>query len=327
MTIYVSFPQSPSDYENKSCTLSWAQISYFVYTGLKDRFENVVYSPHMQPINLSGKDMLVTQSLNPDVRKWRERTVVVDNDNFDVNKWKYGKFTKYGLNKPTPHTYIFNHIFPGLYGAVIKTNDVAIAKWKGDHPDILEKKQFFLSNIKNFRFAPHPIDKQFFSTNYNKDLKLTKPKMLIYNSGNLKNANELIHTLTDQYGFFIDKFDVVNHIEKTTSPEHVKKYTYFAHVSCSEGFPYLANELLCQGILLYGHEEWWEPYGHGILKYTYDPVRNEQNIANLRRLLSDDFLEEYYLLRNDIVSKHLSRKDNDWGYFMNIVYELIDGLD
>lgn len=325
MTIYISFINDPEGYKDKEKIISHDQIAYFIYKDLSKRFSNIVYHPFHKPIDLSGDDILVTCIPNKNITKWKDRTIIVDNDTFEVDKWKYGKFKKYGLDKNIDYTYCFNNYLEGLYGALIMTNDIAIMKLSNNHPDVLEKKNFIESNIKHFFCTPHPIDKKYFSENYNKDLKLLSPKMLVYYNGERKNAYELIEILKSD-SFFNDKYDVVNLIERTTNIEYSKKYNYFAHVSLSESGPYLAYELLCQGIVTYGHEEWWDGYGYDILRYTYNPEENDRNISNLKKLLSNDFLEQYYLMRNDILLKYLSRTDNEWNYFNNILTNLIKGL-
>jgi len=325
--IYISFPPpNPTGYASgiPLYRTSWWQITYFVYNAVFSKFPNITrYCP---PTRFTDSDIFISNVPNPRLQEIPHRTIIVDNDNFEVGKWKLGKFTKYGINSETPYSYPYNHLLKGLYGALIKTNDVAIRKWNTDNEDVLEKKQFFLDNIKNVQISPHPIDKNYFGSFYNRDLRFTKPKMLVYNAPPLKNATQLVEMLNAN--FDSSRYDVVDCVHKSDSGvrDVLSKYTYLAHISYSEGFPYFANEFLCQGLPLYGHEEWWEPYGHDILKWTYDPARQEDNLRNLKVLLSDDFIEEYHDLRRNVIQSHLDRTDNNWDTFTNKLISMIQEL-
>lgn len=328
MKIFLSFPvQHPRFYVNKSKT-SWAQIAYFIHQAVSKKFRGKVeYIPFGENVPISEKDILVSFMINDQVCKVPHRTIIVDNDNFEVAKWKYGKFNKYGLGAQTDHTWSYNKLISGLHGAIFKTNDVAIAKWNSNHPDVLEKKQFLLGNINNVEIVPHPIDKNYFSFLYDPDFKIPRLKMLIYNAPWRKNSVQLIQMIK-RNKFPTKSYTIVSSINKTD--ENVKRilneYAYLAHISYSEGFPYLANEFLCQGLVLYGHEEWWNPYGHDILKWTYDPTRQDQNLANIRQLLSNDFRDAYYKMRKEVVQTHLDRTDNNWGYLTNKLITMIQEL-
>lgn len=275
---------------------------------------------------MTKNDILISCVPNDQLRKFPERTIIIDNDNFEVGKWKYGKFTKYGLEAQTDHTFPFNHCMEGLFGAIFKTNDVAINKWNSDNPDVLEKKQFLCSNIKYVIPTPHPIDKNYFCKFFNKEYKINKMKMLVYNAPWRKNATQLVEMLRNN--FSSDKFFVTDNIYKGDAEVRriLGEYSYFAHTSYSEGFPYLANEFLCQGLPLFGHEEWWDPYGQDLLKWTYNPELQDRNLNNLKTLLDDGFKEQYYMLRRDLTEKHLARKDNEWGYLTDQLSNLINVL-
>lgn len=325
--IYISFPPpNPTGYASgiPLFRTSWWQITYFVFSAIYNRFPKITrYCP---PSRFTRNDIFISHVPNPRIQDIPHRTIIVDNDNFEVGKWKYGKFTKYGIDAETPYGYPYNNLLKGLHGALIKTNDVAIRKWNTDNEDVLEKKQFMLENIKNVQLSPHPIDKSFFGKFYNKEQRFDKPKMLVYNAPPLKNATQLAEML--QANFDSSRFDIVDSVHKADNivREILSKYTYLAHVSYSEGFPYFANEFLCQGLPLYGHEEWWEPYGYDILKWTYDPARQEDNLRNLKVLLSDDFIEEYHTLRRNVIQSHLDRTDNNWETFTNKLISMIQEL-
>lgn len=325
--IYVSFPiHNPNDYAHGR-RLSWDQITYFVYNAVLKKFpdKTAYYHWHVD-LPITDEDVLVSCVLAPMVKKFPARSILIDNDNFEVAKWKRGKFEKYGLNAETPFTYPFNFFLEGIYGAIFKTNDVAIRKWNSDDIDVMEKKQFLLSNVKHFELSQHPIDKDYFAKFYDPNLRLSKLKMLVYHGGTSKNAAQLIEMLGANFNKA--SYDVIGGISKTDQAIRsvLSEYAYLAHTSYSEGFPYFANEFLCQGLPLYGHEEWWEPYGHDILKWTYDPARQDQNLSNLKTLLSDDFKEEYYKLRNDVIQKHLDRSDNNWSALTDKLIVMIENL-
>lgn len=327
-TIYLSLPvPTPNHYVNGH-RASWAQIAYFVYDALSRQFPgNVKYLPYGKNIPMKKDDVLVSCVPNDQLGKMPGRTIIIDNDNFEVAKWKRGKFEKYGLDAQTDHTWPFNRFLHGLYGAVFKTNDVALRKWNSNHPDVLEKKQFLLKNIKHVEPVPHPIDKGYFTTFYNPNLRIPKLKMLIYHAPWRKNAAQLINMLK-RNGFSTDLYTVVSSVNKTDSEVKriLNEYAYLAHVSYSEGFPYFANEFLCQGLVLYGHEEWWDPYGYDALKWTYDPARQEKNLANLRQLLRPDFKDMYYDMRRKVVQTHLDRTDNNWNYLTGKIVSMVQEL-
>lgn len=327
-TIYVSFPvPSPMSYSGGN-RASWAQITYFVYNALTERYPGKVrYIQWTKDIPMTKDDILISCVPNDQLRKFPNRTIIIDNDNFEVNKWKFGRFKKYGLDAETDHTFPFNHCMEGLYGAIFKTNDIAINKWNNNNEDVLEKKLYLQSIIQNVVPTPHPIDKDYFTKLYSPDFKIQNMKMLVYNVPWRKNATQLVEML--KKNFSTNSFSVVDSIVKVDSIVRnlLSEYAYFAHTSYSEGFPYLANEFLCQGLILFGHEEWWEPYGYDLLKWSYNPDLQERNLSNLRTLLSNDFKEQYYLMRKDLVQKHLDRKNNDWSFLCGKLFELIDGLN
>jgi hypothetical protein len=327
-TIYLSLPVDNPNLYAQGHRASWAQITYFVYDAISRQFPgNVKYLPYGKNIPIQKNDVLVSCVPNDQLGKMPERSIIIDNDNFEVAKWKYGKFNKYGLEAQTDHTWPFNVFLMGLYGAIFKTNDIALRKWHSDHPDILEKKQFLLKNIKRVELVPHPIDKSYFTKLYNPNLHLPQLKMLIYHAPWRKNATQLIQML-QRNNISTNTYDIVSSVNKTDAEvmRILNKYAYLAHISYSEGFPYFANEFLCQGLVLYGHEEWWDPYGHDILKWTYDPTRQEKNLANIRRLLSSDFKDMYYQMRKEVVQTHLDRTDNNWNYLTDKIVIMIREL-
>jgi hypothetical protein len=304
------------------------QIAYFVYNAILRKYpRDTIYSEWHTELQINPDDVLVTGIPCTQIRKRPDRVILVDNDNFEECRWKRGVFDKYGLSAPINCTWILNPVTEGVYGAIYKTNDVAIRKWNSDHPDVIGKKQKLLSQITNMNISPHPIDKDYFAKFYNPNLKLSSLKMLVYHTGPEKNAAQLIEML--QQNFDSSKYTVINGVNKVNEGEVkriLSEYAYLAHTSYAEGFPYFANEFLTQGLPLYGHEEWWEPYGHDILKWTYDPARQGQNLANLKILLDDEFKEDYYKMRNELVQTHLNRTDNNWNTFTDKIITMIEEL-
>lgn len=342
MNIYITLPPiNPNGYlQGKK--LSWDQITYFVYNAILKKFpKNTIYcswetgptEQFVKPRNeipMTNKDIFISARPCYQLKKFPERSIIIDNDNFEVDKWKYGKFSKYGINSNTWHTFPLNSLMEGLYGAIFKTNDVAIRKWNTNNPDVLETKQFLTSNIKNIKLVPHPMDKDRFSILYNKDLKLSKLKMLVYNMGGKgvggKNAEQLMEMLKSNFDSSVYYEISGLHKQESSIKRILSEFAYLAHTSYSEGFPYFANEFLCQGLPLFGHEEWWDPYGYDILKWTYDPTRQGQNLSNLKTLLSDDFKEDYYVMRQKLIQTHLDRPDNNWSFLTDQLVEMVEKL-
>jgi hypothetical protein len=268
--------------------------------------------------------------IDKQIQQYPHRTILVDNNTFDVNIWKTGHFKKYGLNIPIgssePNSQ-YNYLFKNLYAVLFKTNDIAIHKWNSDHLDVMEKKQFLLNTIKKVIILPHPIDKQYYNSFYNADLHLSSLKMLVYDGHEGKTAKELIKVL--KKNFSPNTYSIITGIRKTVQNVNkmLNSYAYLAHVSYSEGFPYFANEFLTQGLPLFGHEEWWDPYGYDYLKWSYNPEKQDQNINNLNKLLNDNFANEYYQMRKGLVKAHLDRTDNDWSYLTDKLIKLIEELE
>jgi hypothetical protein len=266
--IYIDLPADPYEYQNNTNRYSLSQVCYFVYSTLKDKYSNVEFRHGNLP--LTGNDILITNIPNPQIQQYPHRTILVDNNAFEVDVWKTGCFQKYGLNVEirSGATTRFDYLFDNVYGALIRTNDVAIKKWNSNHPDVFEKKQFFLNSMKKVIIVPHPIDKQYYNSFYNENLKLNSLKMLVYDGPKGKNAKELIKVLRNN--FSTNMYSIITEISK--KEENIRpilhKYAYLAHVSYSEGFPYFANEFLTQGLPLFGNEVWWEPYGYDCLKWS-----------------------------------------------------------
>ena len=320
--IYVTFVNKPDDYlTNHNANPA---ISHFVYHAIKEKFgDRVVSASWTDDLPLSGNDLLVTILPNQNLHKWK-RSIVVTNDNFDVDKWKHGKFKKYGLDLQTDHTIFYNGQLKDTLAGFWMTNDLAIKRWNDNHTQVAEKKKWLEDNTGKVVLTQPPLDKNYLLKLYNPNQRFSDLRMLIYHGGWRKNAQQLIDLLNKNgYGH---KFDVITHLNKE-DPANVKrylsKYAYLAHISVSEAFPYFASDLLCQGLLLFGHEEWWHGYGNSSLTWSYDPNKEEENMAKLKKLMSKEFVEEYHSLRNNVWSQHVNRKDNDWAHFTKMITDEI----
>ena len=320
--IYVAFVNKPDDYLNNHSANP--AISHFVYYAIKKKYGNrVVSALWTDDLPLSGNDLLVTILPNQNLNKWK-RSIIITNDTFDVDKWKYGRFKKYGLNLQTDHTIYYNCQIKDTLAGFWMTNDLAINRWENNDPQVLEKKKWLQNNTGNVILTQAPLDKEYLLKLYEPNRQFNDLQMLVYHNGWRKNAQQLIDLLNKNG--YNHKFDVINYMNKE-DPNNVKrylsKYAYLAHTSVSEAFPYFASDLLCQGLLLFGHEEWWHGYGNSCLTWSYDPKKEEENLAKLKKLLSNDFLNKYGALRDEVWSKHVNRTDNNWDFFTNMVVDEI----
>lgn len=326
--IAVTFPCHPDLYP-MSQQYSWAQISHFVFKALVKAFpkEDVRFFNSSDEIPLSGRDILVS-NVTDHTKRWK-RSVIVDNDNLEDDKWLKGRFTKYGMDHVTDCTVWTKPHMEDVLAIFLKTNDVALRKWHADDHTVSQKKAWLLGACPAVHVLPHPIDKAYFGSRalWNFDLKhkFKKAKMLVFFAGQRKNAKELIELLV-KLGYDNRNFTVTDQISK--SFENVEKilseYMLFGHVSVSEGFPYLASEFMCQGMMLYGNEEWWDGYGDNRVTWTYDPARMEENADKLKFLFDPANLEELHAMRVRLWTAHMTRKDNDWSYFTNLIVKEIE---
>jgi hypothetical protein len=322
--IYVAFPQAPNRCPTDKPNVS---ASYYVHRALVDKFGNrVTYIHRDARPKLSGNDLLVALLPCPLLREWK-RSIIITNDNFETDKWKHGRWQKYGLNFQTDHTYVYNAALKDSLSIIYMTGDVAMEKWEAGHPDVIEKKQWLENNAGNIILVQPPLDKKALCQRYKPDRKFDTLRMLVYHSGWRKNATQLIDLLKSMGMPRGKKYDIINKIDKQNDKvvnNVINKFAYLAHTSVSEAFPYFANEFMCQGIMLFGHEEWWNGYGYEDLRWTYNPKLKDRNVARLKRILSDDYKEKYYKMRRDIWNKHVGRKDNTWTYFTKLVCDEVE---
>ena len=313
--IIVSFPEAPDAYRVTTVT-SWAQIAYHVYKYIAERHSNTYWIPFDERPMFSPTDVLVTCVPNPNLSTWK-RSVLVDNDTLAVDKWKHGSWNRYGVSYRTDHPFRWNSYIQDCLAVFIKTNDIAIQRWNTNDAIVAEKKAWLQANVGHVELSPHPIDKAFFGSLYDPSA-LPAKRMLVCHGGWRKNGKELLQTL-QKMGYRTGKdYDIMPRVNKMNLQSIkllLSGYAYFAHTSVSEGFPYLANEFMCQGMILYGHEDWWDGQGDQRLRWTYDPSRQTDNEKNLRTLLSKFSDRELRVLRESQQRLHMDRKDNTWDCF------------
>lgn len=318
--IAVSFPCAPWRYPHDQ-HYSHAQISSHVFNALQAHFEDVTFflQEPGTTIPLAGNDILVA-NLSHHTADWK-RTVLVDADNFENDKWLHGRFRKYGMDHPTDEVFHLNSHIEGRLAAVLMSNDVALRKWHADDPSVAQKKAFWLGAVPSVTVMPHPIDKAYFGQYYKPEKRFDRVRMLIADGGERKNAKQLIAML-ERLGYVRgEHFEAPEGINrtKTAVPHMHDQIMIFAHTSISECFPYLANEFMAGGMMLFGHEEWWDGYGSPLLTWTYDPSRQGDNEARLNYLFDPRSLDWLHWLREDQHAKHMNRTDNNWSCLTDAV--------
>ncbi len=312
--IAVSFPCHPDNYPKKTHYF-WAALSNCVYYGLRKVFgDEVRYFTPDSVINLGPRDILISNVSGNLVRN-KSRSILIDAINMDDSRFD-GRFTKYGMNYPTDHT----SLVEGVLASILKTNDVTIARNKAGDPSMARHRDLLL-RCGNVHLIQHPIDKSYFTAKYAPERRFDKARILVYNAPPRKNGVELVALLRDM-GYGNDDFRVVSTINKAREDDFLlRRYMIFGHISVSEGFPNLASEFVCQGMILYGHEEWWDGLGDSRLTFTYDPKRTEENAAKIRFLLDKQNLDEVHAIRKRLHDAHVNRTDNNWSHLVELVVE------
>ena len=321
--IYIGFPTGPFQY-NCGHRSSWSQIYKFIFEALLKEFGMPIYHIPWDAnglMNFEKDDVFITTlSTEPILESILRcnKVILVDNGNFNVDKWKTGYYNKYGYRyqtNPKP-TAIFGDYIKHALCEFVKTNDVAIKKWNEDHVDVYECKKWYVDNNINIKLMQHPIDKEFYSSFYDADKNYNEMKMLIYHTGMYKNGAHLA-ALLKKIGYIQGKhFDVQGWVDMTKPNLTVKKYSIFAHTSFCEGFPYLLNELFTAGEIPFANEDWWLGYGEEKTRWSYDPNRQEQNAENLKFLFDKNNIDTVNKMRHDLHKKHMEREDNNWDYFL-----------
>jgi hypothetical protein len=326
--VYVSFPASPDAYPANP---HWhAQLCFFVFQALRQRFgDRVVYCPWDTPPPLSGSDALVTFLPHPALVHWK-RSVLVDNETFDVDQWRYAAFRRFGYNAPVGRTAHYDQTLAGQFHRIVLCNDVTLHRIECRDPQVAERWDYLnAAYAGRISTHPHPIDKAFFGRLYNTLPVPNRARMLVYHGGWRKNSAELV-ALLRQTGFVEDKdFAIVEYINKRD--DHLVRYllqNYFfvGNTSFSESGPINMWEYLSSGHIVYGHDEWWDGAGNQRLCWSYDPARMEENAANLDFLLRGMRTEALLAERDRLWRWWMERTDNEWARVTEDVGDQVDKL-
>lgn len=332
--IYVSFPGNPDAYP--SMATYNPELAHHIYYGLKSKYQDVALVKFYQapPSFDDKKDILVTQVFGNYKYIPRDRVILVENSNFESMKWLYtdkARYTKHGIteyndidgNQDTKD-YVDN-----IGNLLLLSNDIAIEKYNTNHKDVLVYKNYLNSTVKNIDMAVHPLDKQRYLKFFDDRFIPSTPKMLVHHAGMRKNSI--------QFWRMIDKMGYKEPRDYVSTP-YVNKddynllkainKTYHMIVSCSysESGPINIMEFMYQGLLVLGHEEWWNACGYDRTLWTYDPTKYQQMQDNVTWLMDPKNLEEMRGMRNHIININVNRKDNEWPYFLQKLYAMVDSL-
>lgn len=313
MRIAFSWPCAPDKYPHKE-QYSHAQISYHVFNALRAHFHNVVFVPQREDFPLRDSDLLISNMHGPTAH--HPSRIILEADNFENDKWMHARFRKYGMNHPTDEVWSLNGHLQGALGIIMMSNDVALRRWERNDPCIALKKAFLLNAAPWVFVCPHPIDKENFGKHYRENHRFDRARMLIYDEGERKNAAQLVEML-ERLGYKRgEDFDTTKWFNKSDSVVRtlLDMCMLFGHVSISEGFPYLASEFLCGGMMLFGNEEWWDGQEDTHLTWSYDPLRQKENEQKLCYFFDPKNLDELHERRRMQRNRHVMRIDNDWKY-------------
>ena len=326
--IHVSFPQPPDRFPT---VLHWhAQISCKVHGALTARFgERVRFTPWDAPLAPSGRDVLVSFLPHPALRTWK-RSVVVENANFDVDKWRFGAFRRFGLDAPLDpvrETYTW---LEGQFALVILSNDAAMRRVAARDPQVAACWDYLAAAARRVSVHPHPIDKVVFSRHYDPAVTPDRVRMLVYHAGGRKNSQQLIDTLRAIGMRENSDFSVAPFIHKDRADLMAFLRAHFlivANTSYAETGPINMLEFLLSGFAVYGHEDWWDGVGNPDFAWTYDPSRQEENRAALTRILRSA-PAAIAAERDRMRRAFMERADNEWpvltGRIGDLVAELLE---
>lgn len=326
--VYVSFPAPPDAYPANP---HWhAQLCRFIFTALARRLgDRVTFSPWGSLPPLRGADALVTFLPHPALARWK-RTVLIDNETFDVDKWRYAAFRRYGYNAPLDAVAQHDDALARQYHRLVLCNDVTLRRVAARDPQVADCWER-LSALAGGRVSlhPHPIDKEHFSRFYNKLPAPDRARMLVYHGGPRKNSAELIELLR-RMGFVENKdFSIAKYIDKKN--EDLQKFllqNFFVvgNTSFSETGPINMLEYLCAGHIVYGHDEWWDGAGDPRLCWSYDRARLEENVANLDRLLRRMDVAALSAERDRLWNWWMNRADNEWPVVTDEICDRVESL-
>jgi hypothetical protein len=326
--VYVSFPVSPDAYPANP---DWhAQLCFFVFQALRQRFgDRVVFYPWETPPPLRSADALVTFLPHPALVHWK-RSVLVDNETFDVDKWRHAAFRRFGYNARVSRVAHHDQPLARQFHRIVLCNDVILRRIETRDSRVAERWDY-LNAICDGRITvhPHPIDKAFFGRLYNTLPVPDRARMLVYHGGWRKNSAELIELLR-RTGFVEEEdFAIVKYIDKRD--DHLvryllQKFFFVGNASFSESGPINMWEYLSSGHIVYGHEDWWDGAGNLRLCWSYDPARMEENAANLDFLLRGMSREALVAERDRLWRWWMERTDNEWGRVTDDVGDQVDKL-
>jgi hypothetical protein len=140
--------------------------------------------------------VLVSFLPHPALKDWK-RSVLIENSNFDVDKWRFAVFRRFGLNAPVDSVRETEAWMRGHYAALVLSNDVAIRRVASRDPQVAACYDHMASLVRHLSVHPHPIDKVEFSCLASGFPLPPKLRMLVYHAGPRKNSAELIQTLRD----------------------------------------------------------------------------------------------------------------------------------
>ncbi len=312
--VHVSFPASPDAYP---ANRHWhAQLCSFVFAALTRRFgDRVVFSAWGTAPTLRDGDALVTFLPHPALARWK-RSVVLDNDCFDTDKWRFAAFRRHGYDAPLDPVADVYRLLDRQFARIVLCNDITLRRVATRDPRVADCWDH-LHALGGGRVSlhPHPIDKAVFGRLYGSLPPPDRARMLVYHGGPRKNSAELI-TLLRENGFIENTdFSVVSHIDKSNDELLrflLRNFLIVANTSFSETGPINMWEYLSAGHLIYGHEDWWDGAGNRGLCWSYDPARRDENAANLHHLLRGQDVPALLAERDRLWHWWMGRDDNDW---------------
>jgi hypothetical protein len=327
-TVHVSFPAAPDAYPAEP---HWhAQLCSFIFKALQARFgERVAFCPWDRMPPLRAADALVTFLPHPALPRWK-RTVLIDNDAFDVDKWRYAAFRRYGYDAPLDPVAGPYAALRGQFHRVVLCNDVTLRRVAARDAQVADCWDY-LHDLAGGRVSlhPHPIDKAYFSRLFQEGVAPDRARMLVYHGGPRKNSAELIALLRAQ-GYEENKdFSVVKYVDKKNEDllRFLRQnFLFVANTSFSETGPINMWEYMTAGHLIYGHEEWWDGAGEPGLCWSYDPARAADNAAALDYRLRRADMNTLLAERDRIRGWWMERTDNEWSAVAGDVVQRVDDL-
>ncbi len=326
-TIHVSFPQPPDAFPKM---LHWhAQLSRYVFEALSRRFgPRVRFSPWAEPLSPSGRDVLVSFLPHPALKDWK-RSVLIENSNFDVDKWRFAAFRRFGLDAPLDDARETEAWLHHQYALVVLSNDVAIGRVASRDPQVADCHDHMASLVRHLSIHPHPIDKVEFSRHATGFPLPPKVRMLVYHAGPRKNSAELIAMLRSGGLQENTDFSVAAYVPKDRADLMAflrQNFLVVANTSYSETGPINMIEYLLSGFAVYGHDDWWDGAGNPRFTWSYDPAAEEANRANLRHIFHELGPGGVAAERDRVRTAFLERTDNDWPALLGPVCAHVEAL-